>query len=72
MSVKYLENSLIITIPTNCAAATHRQILKGMVCSLKNSVVSETCDGDIDGLTAIAELLNVMLPTELELMKAKE
>lgn len=71
MRIEYTENELILTISTACPAATHRSIVKGLVASLKLKILSNECsDSESEGLAALAELLQKMVPSEIQFEKA--
>lgn len=69
---QYHENALVIRIPTNCPAAMHHLLLKGMVATLKQSITSEKTSTDEDGLLSLTSLFEALLPTEIHLQKANE
>jgi hypothetical protein len=71
--VVYLEDALIIKIPTYSPGATHALLLQGLITSLKNYLlIEERISGDIDGLVALANVLQNIAPTEIQLQTGFE
>jgi hypothetical protein len=66
--VVYLEDALMIKIPTYSPAATHALLLQGLITSLKNILLIEgRIVGDVDGLLTLATVLQNITPTEIQL-----
>lgn len=72
-TVTYGEDSLTITIPTKCPAATHNLLMKGLASSLKNYQIhadSGAHDSEsFDELNVLSKLLNSLIPNESQLRK---
>ena len=60
--VSYLEDSIMISVPTSCAAALHEQLIRGISGLLLDSDVVDASDK-----VAVFELLKSLIPTEKHL-----
>lgn len=61
--VAYLENALVITIPTNDPAQLHLQLLRAITATLKHQVIYPTGnDSEAASVACFAELQNSLLP----------
>ena len=73
MKVQYTNDSLVITIPSQCPAALHAQLMKSISSTMIHTAGSAEKTKDFqDEVTPLLELLKTIIPTERELSKAYE
>lgn len=70
-TIEYFEDSLVIRVKTASPAALHYLMLKGIVSALTLKIQDEEHTGDdVDGLVALSNVLNNIIPSEKYLQKA--
>jgi hypothetical protein len=63
--VAYRQNGLIVFIPTSCPESTHELLLRGLAVCLRQNVTSmDKRKDDDDGVVALIELLQSLIPPE--------
>ncbi len=68
--VRYEENALVISIPTNCPAHLHGQLLSGITAVLKQQLIHPAENTkEREAMVSLAELQACLLPTEAQLEK---